>query len=164
MRCCFWLDIPPTTAATLTWGGGFLGGMGLISSLPSLSPFVFFFPGLVFWLFCEAASSSSREFRHSFRWDETCRASSRVGTSIRTWTGRRLRGWGRGCESNWLRIGKPYASVFPEPWGKWDIYAQNTNKTNCLCNTNDITILRGERENSSLDRCRCGEALLVQDM
>ena len=44
------------------------------------------------------------------------------------------------------------------------IYAQNTNKTNCLCNANDITILRSERENSSLDRCRYGKALLVQDM
>ena len=44
------------------------------------------------------------------------------------------------------------------------IYAQNANKTNCLCNANDITILRSERENSSLDRCRYGKALLVQDM
>jgi len=44
------------------------------------------------------------------------------------------------------------------------VYVQNTNETNCLCNANNITILRGERENSSLDRCRCGKALLVQDM
>ena len=99
MRFCFCADIPPTIAATLTWGGRFLS-LGCIA--PSSSVKVGFL-------------ENSKDVTRELRWEDTWSANSRVGVRIKARRGRFLDEDGRGWESKWCRIGKPYASVFPDP-------------------------------------------------
>lgn len=115
-RRCFCADIPPTIAATETGGGGF--GLSLEDDASLLS------------------SESCRDravntiSRHLLRCSVTWIANSRVGVRIRAFIGRRSPAGIEGmltatCESGavllnvvrrWCRIGRPYASVFPEPY------------------------------------------------
>ena len=79
MRRCFCADIPPTIAAMLTCGGGFLVeelGSEIISSL-----------------------DDSMDVTIVLRWDETCKANSRVGARTRALRERFFDDEGRGWES-----------------------------------------------------------------
>jgi hypothetical protein len=75
---CFCEDMPPTTAAMLTSGGflGFLEDSAVCSSfsgsIASLGILVTF----------AAEAFSSLEITQSFRCDDTCKASSRVGAKM----------------------------------------------------------------------------------
>ena len=72
IRRCFWEDIPPTTAATLTCGGGFFVGVS-----PSfVAGFDDFFTVL-------SEENSSKWFSNVLRCEETCNANSRVGARTR---------------------------------------------------------------------------------
>lgn len=97
-RLCFWLDIPPTIVAQLTWGESFFGCVVL--------------PAPFGW-------TRAGGGRQEFRCTDTCKASSRVGAKMRARNGRFTLLFGRGCNNRCCRIGSPYASVLPEPWASW---------------------------------------------
>ena len=95
IRFCFWGDIPPTMAATLTRGGalGTFGSFEVTRSSGALTP-----------------------FRQAFKCDDIWSASSRVGARINARTGLRIFEAGRFLhERSLCRTGNPYARVFPEP-------------------------------------------------
>ena len=100
MRFCFCVDIPPTIAATPTWGGIFFR-LGCIALSLSVKVGSFECP---------------MDVRRELRWEDTWSANSRVGARTKAQRGRFLDENGRGWESKWCRIGKPYASVFPDPF------------------------------------------------
>ena len=127
IRRCFCADIPPTIAATLTKGGPLRVFPWPVSvSLPFAFPFCF---PLGFALSAAGSSASSSScltgieetsmgLRHALRCEETCSANSRVGVRMRARTGRRSFAGGpevEACFSRWLRSGRPYARVLPEP-------------------------------------------------
>jgi hypothetical protein len=133
---CFWADIPPTIAATLTSGDPF--DLAVSADLPLVA-----FEGLP-----RGASSASDEdggVRQAFKWDDTCSASSRVGVRTSAETCRFSR---RGCvcisSSSLDKIGSPYARVFPEPCTRVNIvHHRSFRQTNSFCNPYDIPTVSG---------------------
>jgi hypothetical protein len=136
MRLCFCADIPPTIAVTLTWGGG----LGCIA--PSFSVKV-------------GSFEDSMDVRRELRWEDTWSANSRVGARIKARRGRFLDEDGRGWESKWCRIGKPYARVFPDPW----YLSINTRESAVglayrLSNPYDVPTSKSKGQSRLLNGCR----------
>lgn len=145
MRFCFCADIPPTIAATLTWGGFFsIGFPASICNAPPMSVIA-------------GSFEDSMDVRRELRWEDTWSANSRVGARTKARRERFLDEDGRGWESKWCRIGKPYASVFPDPYTTFN-HQRKINYSKVffyrLSNSYDVPTSKCKGQSRRLNGCR----------